>query len=818
MRISSARPVMRFPATRRWSAALAAAATVFVATVPLAAQDGGYRLPPDPIPQILDAPPLPIVGVSPDRAYLLFSDRTSMPSIAELAEPMLRLAGTRINPATYGPASVPRTAGLRVKHVESGREHPIRTPADGAIVGSTFSPDGSRISFTHMRDDRLEVWVADVATGEARRVTDARLNGIGGACQWMPDSERMLCTLVPAGHGTPPAEPRVPSGPVIQESSGRSAPVRTYQDLLGNPHDEALYEHYFTAQLAIVDVTSGATTPVGRPAIFAGASPSPNGEYVLVTRVVRPFSYIVPQNFFPREQEVWNLRGEVVHRVASTPLQEGLRPGWVATGPRNVSWRAQQPATLVWVEALDGGDPNQPAEHRDRALSIAAPFSGEPREIARTEQRFAGIQWLEDGRGLITDFERAARNRRTFLFHPDQPQTEWRLVWHLNTEDAYADPGSPVMRRDDGGFVVAQHGDDIFLAGAGASPEGDRPFLDRLNLRTLRSERVWQSDADAYESFAALVDADGRRIITRHETATQPPNYMLRDTRSNQRTALTDFQDPAPQMRAVTKQLVVYEREDGVPLNGTLYLPADHQPGQRLPVVIWAYPREYVSADVAGQVRGSDTRFTNVGGSSHLFFLTQGYAVFDGPSMPIIGGDTANNRYVEQLVMSARAAVDKLVEMGVADRDRIGVGGHSYGGFMTANLLAHSRLFRAGIARSGAYNRTLTPFGFQAEQRTFWEAPDVYAAMSPFFHADKIQDPILFIHGDADNNSGTFPIQSERMYAAVIGHGGTARLVMLPHESHGYVARESVMHALAEMIEWFDRYVKNAQRRTADDS
>jgi dipeptidyl aminopeptidase/acylaminoacyl peptidase len=223
-----------------------------------------------------------------------------------------------------------------------------------------------------------------------------------------------------------------------------------------------------------------------------------------------------------------------------------------------------------------------------------------------------------------------------------------------------------------------------------------------------------------------------------------------------------------------------------------------------------------VSADVAGQVRASDARFTTVGGSSHLFFLTQGYAVFDGPSMPIIGGDTANNRYVEQLVMSARAAVDKIVEMGVADRDRIGVGGHSYGAFMTANLLAHSNLFRAGIARSGAYNRTLTPFGFQAEQRTFWEVPEIYAGMSPFYFAHQIRDPILFIHGEADNNSGTFPIQSERMYAAVMGHGGTTRLVMLPHESHGYAARESVMHTLAEMIEWFDRFVKNAPPRTTD--
>jgi dipeptidyl aminopeptidase/acylaminoacyl peptidase len=790
---------------------LALFVTLF-ATTTATAQDG-YRMPPAPVPQILDAAPLPQVNVSPDRGWLLFSERTSMPTIAELSEPMLRLAGTRINPATYGPAGTPRTTGLRLKEIASGREHAIQTPTDGAIASTSWSPDGRRVSFTHVNDDRIELWVADAATGAARRVSDARLNAIGGACQWLPDSERLLCTIVPPGHGAPPEAPRVPAGPTVQESSGRAAPVRTYQDLLGNAHDEALFEHYFTAQLATIHAGTGAVTPIGRPGIFTGINPSPDGAHILVSRVVRPYSYLVPMNSFPREHEVWNARGEVVHRVASMPLQEGLRSGWVAEGPRSVNWRPGEPATLVWVEALDGGDPGANVEHRDRILTLAAPFSGAPTELGRTGQRFAGMQWLRGGGALVHDMERATRTRRTFVMDPVRAGADMRQLFELNTEDAYADPGSPVSEPTPGGSMIVRRGDDIYLSGAGASPDGDRPFLDRLNLRTGQTQRVWQSEDNAFETFVALMDDEGRRILTRWETALQPPNYALRDTRAGTRTALTDFTDPAPQMRAVTKQLVVYEREDGVPLNGTLYLPADYQPGQRLPVVVWAYPREFVSPEVAGQVRGSDARFTNVGGSSHLFFLTQGYAVFDGPSMPIIGGDTANNRYVDQLVMSARAAVDKLVEMGVADRDRIGVGGHSYGGFMTANLLAHSRLFRAGIARSGAYNRTLTPFGFQSEQRTFWEAPEVYSAMSPFFHAQRIVDPILFIHGEVDNNSGTFPIQSERMYAAVIGHGGTARLVMLPHESHGYAARESVMHALAEMIEWFDRFVKNAPPR-----
>ncbi|HET9439946.1 MAG TPA: prolyl oligopeptidase family serine peptidase, partial [Longimicrobiales bacterium] len=444
---------------------------------------------------------------------------------------------------------------------------------------------------------------------------------------------------------------------------------------------------------------------------------------------------------------------------------------------------------------------------------LSAPFTAQATQIAQTPERLSDVTWLEDGRALITDFERTRRWRKTWLMNPDAPQQSWLLLWDLSTEDAYRNPGSPVYRPGRAHPVVMQRGDNIYLTGTGASPQGDRPFLDRYNLKTRKAERLWQTDASHYEFVQALLDDEGRRIITRREAMTEPPNLYLRDVRGGRSTALTSFPDPAPQLAGVTKQLVTYQRADGVALSATLYLPPGYKPGTRLPVVMWAYPLEFASADVASQVRGSPHRFTTVGGISHLFFLTQGYAIFDNPSIPIVGGDTANNSYVQQLVASAQAAVDKVVELGVGDRDRIGVGGHSYGAFMTANLLAHSDLFRAGIARSGAYNRTLTPFGFQSEERTFWEAPEIYSAMSPFNYAHKIKEPILLIHGEADNNSGTFPIQSERMYAALKGHGATVRYVVLPHESHGYTARESVQHTLAEMLNWFDKHVKQAAPR-----
>ena len=466
---------------------------------------------------------------------------------------------------------------------------------------------------------------------------------------------------------------------------------------------------------------------------------------------------------------------------------------------------------------------------RDKVMAVTAPFTGEPTEIARTEWRYGGISFTEKGIALLSESDRASRRTRTWILETGAAP---RKLWDRRQDAAYENPGSPVMRRDSGGggfggggggfgggsgAVIMQTGDYIFLTGPGASPEGDRPFIDRLNLKTLATERLFRSDSKSYETVIALLSDDGKTILTRSETPTDPPNYYVRELPGEAKRAVTAFRDPQPQLRGVTHQLVTYQRKDGVKLSATLYLPPGYKQGQRLPVIMWAYPREFGDPDSASQITGSASRFTTVSGYSHLFLLLSGYAIFDNPTMPIIGpGETANDHYVEQLVDDAQAAIDKVVEMGVGDRDRIGVGGHSYGAFMTANLLAHSRLFRAGFAESGAYNRSLTPFGFQSERRTFWEVPDLYAKMSPFWYANQIKDPILLMHGEADDNSGTFPIQSERFYMALKGFGATVRYETLPFEAHGYAGRETLLHILAERINWFDKYVKNAGPRRTD--
>ncbi len=772
-----------------------------------------YQKPPREILDVLNAPPTPVVSVSPTRDRMLLVQGERYPPVGELAQPMLRLAGSRINPDTNGPHLPARYVGLTLQSLDGGKQTPVKLPAGLRVGFPSWSPDGKLFEFSATAENAVELWVGDAVTGEARKVEGVRLQAaFGDAVQWMPDGRTLLCQTVVADRGPPPAPPKTPPGPLVQESSGKAAPVRTFQDMLQSPHDEDLFDYYATSQHALVDAVKGTPTPLGKPAVFDQVEPAPDGKHFLVVRLHRPYSYIHPASAFPKDVEVWDRSGQAVYKVASLPLADRVPIEGVPTGPRSYQWRPTEPATLVWVEALDDGDPKKKVPYRDQVVQIAAPFKGDLVTLAKTEHRFAGLSWAEkDNLALLRDYDRDRRWVRTFIVNAADPRQVPRLVWERSIQDRYKDPGSPLMRRRPGGLVLWQSGEYVFLAGQGATPKGDRPFLDRFSLDTFKSERLFQCDEGVYEIVAGLASDDGSRLITQRESPEAPPNYFLRGP-DGKKTALTSFADPAPQLRAVTKKLVTYKRADGVPLSMTLYLPPGYKEGSGpLPTVMWAYPREFNDAGTAGQVSGSPNRFTTITGPSHLFFLLAGYAVLDDAALPVVGDpETVNNTYVEQIVAGAKAAIDKAVELGVTDRKRVGVGGHSYGAFMTANLLAHSDLFRAGIARSGAYNRTLTPFGFQSERRTLWEAPEVYLKMSPFMAADKIKEPLLLIHGEADNNPGTFPMQSERMYQAVRGNGGTVRYVVLPYEAHGYAARESVEHTLYEMLTWFDRHVKNA--------
>ena len=785
---------------------------ILVSSAVLVAQQP-YKLPPKEVIDIVDAPPLPRALISPRKDLMLLAEYEPMPSIAYLAHPILRIAGIRITPNINSRLQTTFYTGLVLKSIKDGREQRIELPPGIKFGSPQWSYDGRWVAFSRYLDTGIEIWVVDALTGKARNMELPAPNAVlTSGYSWLPDNRSLLVFAVPEGRGNTPAPPRVPVGPNVQETSGKFAKLWTYQDLLKTPFDETLFDYYATSQLLRVDVTTGQTLKLGEPGIYSSAEFSPDGNFILVYRIKKPFSYSVPYSDFTHSVDLWDGTGKLVRTIADLPAAEEVPLNGVPTGPREFEWQPLKAASLIWVEALDGGDPEKDVPNRDKIMTISAPFEGEPKELVKIRHRYSGVTWLgQKGLAFITEYDWKKKWETTYLINTELPGIAPKKMFDLSAQDEYNAPGYPVLETTlRGERIAVQDKEWIFLSGPGSSPQGDRPFLDRLSTRTLEKTRLHESGEASYETFVAFLNPTRDSILTSSESKTEPPNYYLVNLKTKKRKPLTAFKDPAPQLTTLKKELIKYKRDDGVELSGTLYLPPGYKEGERLPVLVWAYPLEYNDPGTAGQVRGSPNRFTFFRGTSELFFLTQGYAVLDNAQMPVVGDPkTMNDTFVEQIVMNAKAAINALDTRGVGDPKRVGVGGHSYGAFMTANLLAHCDLFAAGIARSGAYNRTLTPFGFQSERRTLWQAPQIYFKLSPFMCADKINEPILLIHGEADNNSGTFPIQSERLFQALKGFGATARLVMLPYESHGYAARESVLDVLAEMFEWFDKYVKN---------
>ena len=829
--------------TLRCCRGLAAALSCLVATAVVAQQPAsyGYSKPPREVLDVMLAPSPPTPILSPTRERMLLVSQQDYPSIARVSTPYRKMAGVRVEIANHSKHDTPGGYGI----TPCARSFDLVTIADGSLAhlalpdGScagrpTWSADGERFAFENIAADAVELWTGDARTGAIRRVPGVRINPLfDDEVQWMPDQRTLLVKLVPEGLGAPPAAPTVPPGPSIQESDGRKGQSSTYEnrDTLNNPHDEDLFDYYAAAQLALVDAASGSVTPVGKPDRFEAVDVAPDGRHVLVETIRKPYSYVTTYDRFPREVDVWDISqrpARVAFHVASVPLADRVPIRGVRMGPRSFAWRALQPATLVWAEALDRGDWNVKVPARDKVMMVRAPFDAPPVEIARTEQRYSGLTWSErPSLALLAETDVNRHWRRTFIVDVDAPQQAPRVLWDLSTDEKYANPGAPVMRQlPSGERVLWQEGNAIFLRGVGASPEGDRPFLDRLDLATLRSERLFRSERTAYEQFLGFAGKDSRHLVTWHQSTMEPPNAFVRTlgaarpspagepAYASSRNAITHMADPTPLVRQIRKRLVTYKRADGLDLSFTLYTPPGYKEGTRVPTILYAYPLDYADASKAAQVAGSQEMFTRL--RQYRLLLLAGYAIIDNASFPVIGDPKkAYDSYLEQLVADARAAVEEAVRLGVADPDRIGVTGHSHGALMTVNLLAHSDLFRAGIATSGSYNKTLTPFGFQNERRSVWEAPDVYTKVSPFFYADKVKVPLLIVHGADDANPGTTPLQASKLYEAVRGNGGTTRLVLLPNEPHWYTALESNEQLVDEMIRWFDKYVKDAPPRRA---
>lgn len=780
------------------------------------AQEERYQRPPEVIEKVAMAPLSPARMISDDSRWILQLQRSRYRSVAKLAQPELKLAGMRINPVTFGRSRQAEYEGATLMPAAGGEETQIQgIPTGSILLSASFSPNAKRVAMAIDEGKGIYLYEVVPGTNQARKISDRRMNAtIRPYIEWINDDE-FLTLLVPSSLAEVPAKVEVPSGPVIQESTGKASPARTYQDMLKNPYDESLFAYYFTSQLA--RVSTDRVEEIGSPAIYREVSLSPDKRLMLVAIIQRPFSYQVPMYSFPQRYAVWDEKGQELVGLANNPAVV-VPMGYDACSPypRGFAWRADKPATAYWIEAQDKGDSrNNKVAHKDVIYEWAYPFEGTKTEVARSQNRLYSVYWRDDNFALLRELSEENHNIKLWKFKP-YAQEPMRLVFDYSMDDSYNNPGSPVLVKNQWGESIVysdKSGNELLMIARGASPEGDRPYISRYRIKEKKNDILWRSEAPFYETIEKVVDPERLLVVTSRQSKTEPANLFQRDLKRKKMKQLTHFANPYPEMAGVSKEKIHYKRKDGLDLTATVYLPAGYHKERdgRLPVLMWAYPREFRTKADAGQVRGSQYTFTNIGNGSPVFWVLRGFCVMESVEMPIVGtSETAepNDNFLDQLVMNAEAAIKAIDEMGVGDKNRVAVGGHSYGAFMTANLMTHTKLFKAGIARSGAYNRTLTPFGFQSETRTYWEAPEVYYQMSPFSYANQLSGALLLIHGDMDNNTGTYPIQTERFFQALKGHGAITRYISLPYESHGYTAKENVLHLLYECDRWLEQHVK----------
>lgn len=779
-----------------------------------------YQKPSKEILDLADVELAPGVQIDSKGEHMVLLYRDQYKSIAELSETELRLAGLRINPVTNIGSRTNYITNLKVKKTQAKDAKQVSgLPENPRLSGFRWSPDESMIACLNTTSTGVEVWVLNIEEAKVTKLTDANVNAnMGSTLNWFKDNEHILVKMLPKDRKPLiNAAEAVPTGPTVSVSDGSKAQNRTYQDLLKTPNDEFNFEQLAHSEIFKVSI-NGSAQPFLKSSMFRGISFSPDGNYIMVTKTKRPFSYLVTYSRFPYETVIYDTEGKMINTVNEVPLDEVRPKGFMATrmGKRNVSWRGDHPATLIWAEALDNGDPAIEREYRDAVYQVKAPFNGKPDLILKTQQRFGGIDWGNENFAIAYDYWWNTRNTKTYVFNPSDSNQQPKVISDRNYQDVYSDPGSFMSSKNKyGRYTLEMNGNKLYLMGDGYSKEGQFPFIDEYDINTNTTKRLYQSAyTDKLENLSSAINMKKGEILVRIESPTEYPNYYIRNIKKkNDLRAITAFENPFKSLEDVNKRVISYKRDDGLDLEGTLYLPLDYEEGKEYPMILWAYPREYKDKSSASQSTTNPNEFVYPYWGSPIYWVAKGYVVLDDAAFPIVGEGTEepNDSFRTQLVANGKAAIDAVDDLGYIDRNKVAVGGHSYGAFMTANLLSHSNLFAAGIARSGAYNRTLTPFGFQSEERSYWEAPEIYYNMSPFMHADKMKTPLLLIHGVADNNSGTYPLQSERYFNALKGLGAPVRLVMLPKESHGYRAKESIMHMLWEQDQWLEKHVKNRE-------
>lgn len=793
---------------------------LFLSYIGIAQENVTYQKPPKEILELADFERAPSVSMDTKKEYMLLSYRNTYKSLDDLNQEEMRLGGLRINPITNIASTVTYINNLKIRKVKDKNEIQVKgLPENAKITNISWAPNEKVIAFTNTTANGVELWTIDVSTAQAKKITSDNLNAnLGNPYSWMKDSQQLLIRVIPANKPKLIDEKKdLPKGPIVSESEGKVSQNRTYQDLLKNKTDEANFEALVTSELKTVDL-KGSIKNFKTAAMYAGETFSPDGNYLMITTIEKPFSYIVPLSRFPQKTIIYDSNGKEIKVVNEVPLSEIMPKGFSSTriGKRSMGWRADQPATLHFVEALDGGDQANKVEFRDELFLWEAPFNQAPKSLMKIPQRYGGVMWGNATTAIVMDRWYDTRNTKAYLINPSNPAIAPKVIEDRNSQDVYSDPGSFEMKKNElGRYVIAIENNKGYLIGDGHTKEGQFPFIDEFDFTTLKTKRLYTSNMkDKKEDLLSIEDLKKGDVLVMIQSKNEYPNYYYRNLKSKKLTPITTFKNPFESLKNVHKEVITYQRKDGVTLSGTLYLPAGYdrtKKDKKLPLLIWAYPREYKDKNSAGQSTQNPNEFTFPYYGSFVYWVTRGYAVLDDAAFPIIGEGTAepNDTFIEQLVNNAEAAINAVDKLGYINKSKVGVGGHSYGAFMTANLLTHSNLFACGIARSGAYNRTLTPFGFQSEQRNYWDVPQIYNGMSPFMNAEKMKTPMLLTHGEADNNPGTFTLQTERYFQALKGLGAPVRMVILPKESHSYVAKENILHLLWEQDQFLEKHLKN---------
>lgn len=799
---------------------IASVSLLFLSYIGIAQENVTYQKPPKEILELADFERAPSVSMDTKKEYMLLSYRNTYKSLDDLNQEEMRLGGLRINPITNISSTVTYINNLKIRKVKDKNEIQVKgLPENAKITNVSWAPNEKVIAFTNTTANGVELWTIDVATAQAKKTTSDNLNAnLGNPYSWMKDSQQLLIRVIPSNKPKLIDEKKdLPKGPIVSESEGKVSQNRTYQDLLKNKTDEANFEALVTSELKTVDL-NGSMKNFKTAGMYAGETFSPDGNYLMITTIEKPFSYIVPLSRFPQKTTIYDSNGKQIKVVNEVPLSEIMPKGFSSTrtGKRSMGWRADQPATLHFVEALDGGDQANKVEFRDELFLWEAPFNQAPKSLMKIPQRYGGIMWGNANTAIVMDSWYDTRNTKAYLINPSNPAIAPKIIEDRNSQDVYSDPGNFEMKKNEfGRYVIAIENNKGYLIGAGHTKEGQFPFIDEFDFGTLKTKRLYTSNMkDKKEDLLSIEDLKKGDVLVMIQSKNEYPNYYYRNLKSKKLTPITSFKNPFESLKNVHKEVITYQRKDGVTLSGTLYLPAGYdrtKKDKKLPLLIWAYPREYKDKNSAGQSTQNPNEFTFPYYGSFVYWVTRGYAVLDDAAFPIIGEGTSepNDTFIEQLVNNAEAAINAVDKLGYINKSKVGVGGHSYGAFMTANLLTHSNLFACGIARSGAYNRTLTPFGFQSEQRNYWDVPQIYNGMSPFMNAEKMKTPMLLTHGEADNNPGTFTLQTERYFQALKGLGAPVRMVILPKESHSYVAKENILHLLWEQDQFLEKHLKN---------